>query len=657
MFFRNAITRFEVGVTLAVAAFVCLLTMTGAGTYLEQKLYLTSYFRVVDALGFGPQLDPSLRVVIADDASLVHLGRHPTFAEWREIATVLKNKGFERVLYAGYTQLDGEVGELFDVLEPPAFFAAGTVGYLQSQTFVPDGAKVELGAKAVPLPAGEVSPFKPLKFVLGSRPEVASRVDAFGHVNVSGDFAVPFAYSFGDQVVPYLALHANPGLRWEDGGFADAMGKLPRPARNELYIDYPRLSDVFGRAIPSKVFFTKKSRRVVSAVGAQTSEILAGGKVALLIPDAVSGGRHVITPFGGYPAFTIPIAMTSSALSRHLLFAPVAPEGVVWGGGLLVLALTVMLSLRASMIVNGTLFMAVISVPTALLFSQGYVLPVFGMSGAVLVATGTRLGYFFAATWKQKMLASRDLEMGRTIQSLLLPSVREATVGEWSYKIVFEPYGPMSGDWFQTYHVKDQSQALRFVVAIGDVIGKGPSAALNTATITSVWKRYEKVFESSPDDLTPLLHELAHVIEESYRGEQTSSIQLAAVYRDRVRLISCAAPLWLKVDDAGKVARVKNRATNPLGMRVDAAKFQMVEQTAKVGEVFVAHTDGVMEGSDCFARFAAKLKQEPRRGFEVVATAAREAGKGQVLPDDVTMLMILREREGAEHELPSQKVG
>lgn len=657
MNFRLLIARFEVGVTLAVAAFLCLLTMTGAGEYFEQKLYLTSYFRVVDALGRGPKLDPSLRVVLADDASLVHLGRHPTFSEWREIATVLKNKGFERVLYAGYTQLDGELGEFFEVQAPPPFFAVGSVGYVQSQTFIPDGAKTELGDKAVPVPAGEDSGFRPLKFVLGTRPEVSQRVDAFGHLNLSGDYVVPYAYAFGDQVLPYLAMHANPGLRWAEGGLADAAGPLPRPAKNELYIDYPRLSDVLGRAIPSKVFFTKKSRRVVSAVGAQTSEILAGGKVALLIPDAVSGGRHVISPFGGYPAFTIPIAMTSSALSRHLLYAPVTPEPLVAAVGLLALALTVFLPLRGALYANGGLLVLATVLPTTLLFARGLIFPVFGMSGVVLVTTLARLCYFFAATWKQKMLASRDLEMGRTIQSLLLPSVREARVGEWSYKIVFEPHGPMSGDWFQTYHVKDDAQALRFVVAIGDVIGKGPSAALNTATITSVWKRYERVFETSPDDLTPMLHELAHVIEESYRGEQTSSIQLAAVYRDRVRLISCAAPLWLKVDDAGKVQRVKNRASNPLGMRVDGAKFQMVEQEAKAGEVFVAHTDGVMEGSDCFARFSARLKREPVRSFEIVAAAAKEAGKGLVLPDDVTMLMISREREGGEHELPSKEVG
>jgi serine phosphatase RsbU (regulator of sigma subunit) len=199
------------------------------------------------------------------------------------------------------------------------------------------------------------------------------------------------------------------------------------------------------------------------------------------------------------------------------------------------------------------------------------------------------------------------------------------------------------------------------VLAIGDVIGKGPSAALNTATITSVWKRFEPTFETSPEDLTPLLSELARVIEDSYRGEQTTSIQLAALYHDRIRIISCAAPQWVKVPAVGAASRIRNRPVNPLGMKVDRARYQFVECEVASGDVFIAHTDGVMEGTDCFVRFSSSLKAKAGEGrrleFQEFVDAARASGKGAVLPDDFTMIMIRRDGQGVEHALSDQKVG
>lgn len=447
-----------------------------------------------------------------------------------------------------------------------------------------------------------------------------------------------------------------PGLRVADGGLADAQGALPQPVDGEFYVDFPPLSDMLGRAVPSSAFFTKKSQQVSPELSDRVARVLEGGKVALLIPDAVSGGKLVTTPFGGFPAFTVPIAVASSTLSRHLLYAPVAQNPLIVALGLLAAILAARLSFKRANVLLGATLLVSIAVPTGLLYSKGFVLPVFGMASVTASAWVTRLAYFFAATWKQKMLASKDLEMGRAIQSLLLPAQREGRAGPWSYRIVFEPYGPMSGDWYQSYHVKDETQDLRAVLAIGDVIGKGPSAALNTATITAVWKRHEKVFETSPEDLTPLLHDLAQAIDESYRGEQSTSIQLAALYRDRVKVISCAAPFWLKLSGEAGPARIRNKAQNPLGMRLGAAQYQMIEAPVTPGEVYLAHTDGVMEGGECFARFAARVKRQDL-DFEAVASAAREAGKGLVLPDDVTMLIIRKEREGGEHELPSQKVG
>lgn len=643
---------------LVVAAFLGLLTMTELGVYLERSLYLTPYFRAVTALGFGPKLDPTLRVVMADDASQYLLGRQPTLAEWRAIAKVLVDKGFERVLLAGATKVDGEFGNLADSEPPGGFFAAGAVGYVQGNSvYVPDGARSGLGDKALPLGDEKAAPhLRDLKLVLGTRREVRRNVDAFGHLNRSSDQTVPFAYRFGDRVLPYLGLLATPALRVENGGLADDRGALPQPFDGEFYVDFPPLSDVLGRAVPSSAFFTKKSQQVSPELSQRVATVLEGGKVALLIPDAVSGGKLVTTPFGGYPAFTVPIAMASSSLTRHLLHAPIAQNPLIVALGLLAAVLAARLSFRHANFALGATLLVTVAVPTSLLYSKGYVLPVFGMASVTAAAWITRLAYFFASTWKQKMLASKDLEMGRTIQSLLLPAQREGRAGGWSYRIVFEPYGPMSGDWYQSYHVKDETQDLRAVLAIGDVIGKGPSAALNTATITAVWKRHESLFEKSPEDLTPFLADLAQAIDESYRGEQNTSIQLAALYRDRVKIISCAAPFWLKMSGGADPVRVRNKAQNPLGMRLGPARYQMVEAPAVAGDVYLAHTDGVMEGGECFARFAARVKAQSL-DFETVSSAAREAGKGLVLPDDVTMLIIRKEREGGEHELPSQEVG
>ncbi len=651
--------RYEAGVTLVAVALILLLTLSDAGVYLERSLFLTSYFRFVSAIGLGPKVDPSLRLVMLDDRSQYVLGRQPTFAEWRQVASVLSEMGYERILYAGVSQLNEEVGTFDGASNPKSFFAAGATGYRESLTYmyVPPHATEPLGDKALSS-AGKAS-YLELKMVLGSRPEIASKVDALGHLNLAGDQSVPIAYRFGQEVLPYLGLQALKGLKYASGGLVEDRGALPRPADNELYVDYPKVTDVLSRAVPVSAFFTKVTHKVSNQLSAGNLEALRGGRVALLIPSASTGGRHVITPFGGYPAYVALVAITSSALQRHLLYAPLAQKPLVLLAGLMALLSTVTMRLRPALLAaGGTLFLTAV-VPTVLLFMKGWIFPTLGMSSMVLAVSGTRLGYFFAATWKEKTLASRDLEMGRTIQALLLPQTREASVGEWSYRIVFEPYGPMSGDWYQTYHVKDPTQALRAVVAIGDVVGKGPSAALNTATITSVWKRHELEFEKSPDDLTPFLVELDRAIEESYRGEQTTSIQLAAIYRDRIRVISCGAPVWMKVAADGVSTRLRNKPCNPLGLPIGTPKFQMVEFSVAEGDFFVAHTDGVMEGSDSFSRFAGTVKAAAAetRSFATIAGAARAAGQGFVIPDDFTMLMIQRLDKRTEHALPHQNVG
>jgi hypothetical protein len=80
------------------------------------------------------------------------------------------------------------------------------------------------------------------------------------------------------------------------------------------------------------------------------------------------------------------------------------------------------------------------------------------------------------------------LELARSVQQMLMPRALESRVGDFEYKVFFDPAEKMSGDWFNIW--TDDDGELRLF--IGDVVGKGPSAALAVSVVASVFSECKR---------------------------------------------------------------------------------------------------------------------------------------------------------------------
>jgi len=85
----------------------------------------------------------------------------------------------------------------------------------------------------------------------------------------------------------------------------------------------------------------------------------------------------------------------------------------------------------------------------------------------------------------QRAALEYDLELATHIQRALLPGRRLATAG-WDFHVHFEPAGPVSGDFFDLVRPWPDREDIFF--AVGDVSGKGVSAALLGAHLQAIFR-------------------------------------------------------------------------------------------------------------------------------------------------------------------------
>jgi serine phosphatase RsbU (regulator of sigma subunit) len=185
------------------------------------------------------------------------------------------------------------------------------------------------------------------------------------------------------------------------------------------------------------------------------------------------------------------------------------------------------------------------------------------------------------------------------------------------------------------------------VLAIGDVVGKGPRAALSTAVVAAAFHRLAK---TGFEDPRAALTEMDDALKATFRGKQNTTLSLAAVRRDGIQVFACGAPHWLHARAGGAVEPVRTKPSKLLGMELGTATFHDATVTLAPGDLLIAYTDGVMEGMVLRGRFqralAEALKAKPEATFaEVQATVERiatELGKTMGVEDDFTLLVIQR---------------
>jgi hypothetical protein len=627
------------GLTLALLLFLS----TSVGQTLNTAVFVkpTMKLRSLWRLEEGPA--KNLRIVVYDDSSAEALSRPPTINDWIGVANHLAALGYKKVIFPEIFELPAEAGStpLSTDIELIAGSAVHSRHFKTNATTPPGLIDISQSGdsevvRATPA-AGDILHAEQLSDIIGHS----------GGVNLSGDYEVRAGYRVStDRFIPHVAFFAAPELRASGDHLTSRAGVLPVKLNGSMFIEMLDPAQVARISVPVRSFYSKTQPGLRQQLPSAVREALAGGDIALLVADGNTGSAAFIDSFAGLvPTYYANASLISAVMHERFLRA-------LPGQGVVILLLSLMLviaglilkPLRCISIICAA-WLATLTVSALLFHFSAQVAPVAQLSVIFLVLLLAEKVQHSFHSWQDDMRRQRDLELGKVVQSLTLPSRMKGQMDGWEFAVAYEPYGPMSGDWVQIYENRNPDHEICGIVAIGDVVGKGPAAALNTASIAALWSHFRNEWDEGHFDILNFLNTLNKNIHSTFGGNQTTSVAVAILHKDKVQLINCGSPTWIHISPETKVESVRIPPSNPLGLADGDFTFQLKELELKPGSILLAHTDGVMEGGLArknFARnvIAAGLPED--NAFAYLQREARIAGADTVLPDDFTMLYLKR---------------
>lgn len=187
----------------------------------------------------------------------------------------------------------------------------------------------------------------------------------------------------------------------------------------------------------------------------------------------------------------------------------------------------------------------------------------------------------------QRELIERDQDLAKRIQRRFLPE-RLPGVAGYAFALEYAPALFVGGDFFDFLDLGDG----RVGVAMGDVSGKGVSAALYAARLTSELRHHAAGVSEPESILTRLNASLAAIDPEG----MFVTIVLAALDPTSHHLVVANAghPLPLLRGADGTVRELGRGGALPLGV-ADAGGVDRVEHRLGAGEAILFFTDGASE--------------------------------------------------------------
>ena len=222
------------------------------------------------------------------------------------------------------------------------------------------------------------------------------------------------------------------------------------------------------------------------------------------------------------------------------------------------------------------------------------------------------------------------LELGRTVQNLLLPKNLHGQTPSGHYTYFYYPAAKMSGDWITT---KEFDTCHTYF--IGDVVGKGPSAAIAVASIISFIKNF-----STSLGTDVLIENLHKHLQQLFGGAINTTLAAVEISKDSSEnyvIYSSGFGSWVHiVEDVPKVLSFRSKTLGQTGTCQFDSKVVLSQGT------FFAFTDGILEGSRSMKKLIHTIKGDPK-SFTSEASLYDllvEVGKSNVHDDDKTALFL-----------------
>ncbi len=241
---------------------------------------------------------------------------------------------------------------------------------------------------------------------------------------------------------------------------------------------------------------------------------------------------------------------------------------------------------------------------------------------------------------KDKLVAHDELKAGRAVQQALMPD-RNPQVPGWQVWLFTRSANEVGGDLVDFMKVADN----RFGIAIGDVAGKGLSAALLTAKLQATLRAL--VGESDS------LAELGGKVNRIFCRDSLRNIFASLVYLElppdsgSVRLVN-AGHLPPVVVNKGKMEKL-GKGGVALGIMPEAT-FDEQQVVLTSGDVLLVYSDGLTEAQNGRGEFFGEqrlldllphlaTRSSEQIGESLVAEVDRFTGDGKAF-DDVSVVVV-----------------
>lgn len=243
----------------------------------------------------------------------------------------------------------------------------------------------------------------------------------------------------------------------------------------------------------------------------------------------------------------------------------------------------------------------------------------------------------------ERELLEHDLALARRIQQQFLPDKLPAVPG-YSIGVQYDPALAVGGDFYDVFEMSGG----RIGIALGDVAGKGISAALLMARLGSEL-RYHSVGQSEP---RPILQRVNASLERSASEGMfaTTCMLVLEPATGAVTISNAGHPPPLVRHPGGTISPLGASGGAPLGL-VESADIRQERLQLEPGAAVVLFSDGITEavspksqlfGIERLARVLVTASGDAERLRTAIVDAVREFRGTAPQSDDLTLVTVAR---------------
>jgi serine phosphatase RsbU (regulator of sigma subunit) len=265
----------------------------------------------------------------------------------------------------------------------------------------------------------------------------------------------------------------------------------------------------------------------------------------------------------------------------------------------------------------------------------------------------------FGRDMAAKALIEQELNVGREVQSRMLPSMR-ATTPSWHWRAMYLPAEALAGDWFDIRELNFADGRSLLVACVADVTGHGVGSSLATSVICSHWGLWcTRLLESGFPETSEAKHDAIkrapYAIHSGLKAlrENENCTAIFAIFdpvKNEITFCSAGHPGIIAIGK--KSFRYFTTQGERLGGDVLGDLLWNAKTEALAGdELLVLYSDGVVPLRATVSSWAAQIKRKVTAGSvdrpELMLVKQLQTNKqgfvdAPELKDDMTVVMVRR---------------